>query len=71
MPHKTNPTHAGGVVGLGVVKAVAADDFLRNTASPSNAQQLAAKFVILDAGQLVALAASAAAARALLLRGLA
>ena len=40
IPETSNPTHAGGVVGLGIVKAVAADDFLRNTASPGNLQAL-------------------------------
>jgi hypothetical protein len=40
IPETSNPTHAGGVVGLGIVKAVAADDFLRNTASSKNFQAL-------------------------------
>ena len=34
----SNPTRAGGTVGLGIVKAVAADDILRNTASAINLQ---------------------------------
>lgn len=40
IPETSNPTHAGGVVGLGIVKAVAADDFLKNTAFPKPFQAL-------------------------------
>jgi hypothetical protein len=57
IPETSNPTHAGGVVGLGIVKAVAADDFLRNTASPENLQVLwlTARFrVPADRARLVA-----------------
>lgn len=39
-PNTSNPTRADGTVGLGIVKAVAAGDILRNTASPTNLQEL-------------------------------
>jgi hypothetical protein len=62
IPETPNPTHAGGVVGLGILKAVAADDTPRFT--PLRPFRQVA--VVDETGLIIAIVADIRAARGFL-----